>query len=171
MSGGILLEQMTSFAFVEEIQRYLKRRNLEVNYSDSRFMLAAFFQVLRSTLSLLHSKMADSQNLPTSVICFCINTKDPKQMKQQKVKAILGRLLGCFPVRFVTHREPFGTFFQGTKKLLYGKLRVCHFKNLHNFTVQRWFSVFTRSELGKDQSTRIRVETTEILRLFDSVTP
>ena len=92
-------------------------------------------------------------------------------MKQQKVKAILGRLLGCFPVRFVTYREPFDTFFQGTKTLLYGKPRVCLFKNLYNFTVQRWFSVFTRSELGKDQSTRIRVETIEILRLFDSVTP
>ena len=102
-----LLEQMTSFAFVEVIQRYLKRRNLEIIYSDGRLMLAAFFQVLRYTLSLLHSKMADSQNLPTSVICFWINAKDPKQMKQQKAKAILGRLLGCFPVRFVTYREPF----------------------------------------------------------------
>ena len=56
-------------------------------------MLGAFFQILRYTLPLLHSKMVDSQNLPTSVICFCINAKDPKQMKQQKVKAILGWLL------------------------------------------------------------------------------
>ena len=107
LSDGLLLGQMTSFAFVEEIQRYLKRRNLEINYSDGCFMLAAFFQVLRYTLSLLHSKMADNQNLPTSAICFCINAKDPKQMKQQKAKAILGRLLGCFPVRFVAYREPF----------------------------------------------------------------
>ena len=32
-------------------------------------------------------------------------------------------------------------------------------------------SCFTRSELGKDQSTRIRVETMEILRLLYSATP
>ena len=51
---------------------------------------------------------ADSENVLTLGIFCCTSTKDPKEMKRQKVKTILERISEGFLLVFVTYRGHFG---------------------------------------------------------------